>query len=79
MARGDLTPAGMNLLNLPCYEILHQLSNLAVVPGQYSIHTILDPWLEFITNVFNDVQSLQVSPANQYIQMSSGPPFLYPP
>ena len=26
-----------------CYELLHQLSNLAVLPGQYSIHTILDP------------------------------------
>ena len=28
-----------------CYEILRQLSNVAVLPGQYSIHTILDPWL----------------------------------
>ena len=28
--------------------ILHQLSNVAVLPGQYSIHTIFDPWVTLI-------------------------------
>ena len=43
--------------------------------------------LEFITNIFNDAQSVVLDnhsllikrPENQYIQMSFGPPFLYPP
>ena len=39
-----------------CYEILHQLSNPAVLPGQYSIHTIIDPWLELI-NCLADLRS----------------------
>ena len=45
-----------------CYKMLHQLSNVAVLPGQYSIHTILDPWLEY--NYVEPIFELKITQDN---------------